>query len=82
MASDKRDRAYDFLLDFVKSSPKAAAEELLLACFNILSADDFVSMAEDEFGFEEEEEEAEDGDDPPDSWEDDARYEKHFLNEP
>ena len=51
----KRNRAYDFLKDYVEASPKDKGIELLDAIFNILSADAFVDMAEVEFGWEDEE---------------------------
>lgn len=49
----KRDRAYDFLKEHLENTPKATA--LLDAVVNILSADAFIGMAENEFNWEDEE---------------------------
>ena len=74
--SDKRARAYDFLSDFIEQAPEAAAKALLSAAFNVMTADDFVSMVEDEFEWEDEDE----TDDPDtDEDDDDEDEERHIV---
>ncbi len=68
--NDKRARAFDYLSEMAEAGI-VSAPALLSVLFNILSADDFVSMAEDEFEWNDEEEETDDpdtddGDDCPD----------------